>query len=172
MLLSYTLWSSVESGSKEAGAIRASPSLFWSSCASFDRSLFTLWVLFSEKGTGWTSKVSPKPTPSASVCVSHYLGVRTMLSSPGDPGSILGTCTSVGCWTSKQSCVRMGRGWNLLCWGWGLQQGEFLTGVTDGERQVMDNAITQKVGSMDPNRSDGWVCWHKAGRSRIEDRRV
>jgi len=76
-----------------------------------------------------------------------------MLSSPGDPGSTLGTCASVGCWTSMQSCVRRGRGWKLLCWGWGLQQGEFLTGVIDGERQVTGNAITQKVESMDPNHS-------------------
>ena len=156
MLLFHTLWSSVESGNKETGDIRASPSSFWSSCASFDRLFFTLWVLFSENRAGWTSNVSPKPTPSASV--SHIILVwgpccPLLEIQESSASSTLGTCISVGCWASKQSCVKVGGGWKLLCWGWGLQQGELLTGVTDGERQVMGNAITQKVGSTDPNHS-------------------
>lgn len=66
MLLFYTLWSSVERGVK-----RQELSGLVHHC--FDLAVlpstgrFLLWVLFSEKGTGWTSKVSPKPTPSASV---------------------------------------------------------------------------------------------------------
>lgn len=170
MLLFYTLWSSVESGAKRQELSGLVHHCFDLASWPFDRSLFTLWVLFSEKGTGWTSKVLPKPTPSASVSLiilvwgpcCHLLEIRFNL------GNLR------FCWMLdlQAELVRMGRGWNLLCWGWGLQR-EFLTGVTDGERQVTDNAITQKVGSMDPNHSLMGECvGTRQARSRIEDRRV
>ena len=167
MLLFYTLWSNVESGSKEVGDIRASPSSFWSSCASFDRSLFTLWVLFSEKGAGWTSKVSSKPTPSASV--SHIILVwgpcchlLEILVQPWELVLLLDAgppCRAVSGGAEDGTCCA-GVG------GSSRENSSLGSQMERGRSRVMLSHKSWIPGSK--SFSNVWVCWYKASRSRIE----
>lgn len=75
--------------------------------------------------------------PTLRLCASHHLvGVTTMLSPPGSSAATLWISASAGCWTPNQRCVRMGKGWNLVCWAvrgssggtrrphWGKSKGE------------------------------------------------
>lgn len=141
MLLFHILWESGGRGGEETGGLVLvhlfRPTVFLQ--AGYLHSLGL--ISFSEKGAG---DLSPKSTRSAYV-LHHLVGVRTMRFSCN-----LGDLTSTGCWTPNQKCVRMARGWSLVCWRWGFQSGR--PGCLPGTEQGRDGSKIMPT----PQRAEVW----------------